>query len=482
MQEDEARKIMTSEYSMRSIILVVFLSVSASFSEAVDQPNIVIMLADDQTWSDSGAYGNDVVQTPHLDRLAAEGMRFTHCFTATAMCAPTRQQLYTGVFPIRNGAFPNHSQVKPGTRSLVHHFQQLGYRVGLSGKKHFGPGESFPFENLTTQGDLAIPKIRKFVTQDKSQPFALVVTSHSPHLPWKEGDASQYDPANVKVPLYLVDSPKTRDALTKYYAEITDFDREVGEVLTVLDKSGQAENTIFIYTSEQGAQFPHGKWTCYDTGLHTALTVRWPARVKAGSMSDAMVQYVDILPTLLDAAGANSTTIDTGRPGAPDGGTGFDGQSFLPVLLGKQDQHHELVYGAHTTRGIINGSWYYPIRSVRTRRYKLIWNLNHKAAFENVLVGGRDNGGYWQEWLELAKTDPHARKMVDSYQHRPEFELYDLKNDPYELENLAGIAEQAGRVQTLKGHLDAWMRQQGDLGNETELTAKPHRTQTKPEE
>jgi arylsulfatase A-like enzyme len=467
---------------MRSKVLIFILSLFGTFCEAADRPNIVIMLADDQTWSDSGAYGNDVVKTPNLDRLSAEGMRFTNCFTATAMCAPTRQQLYTGVFPIRNGAFPNHSEVKPGTRSMVHHFGELGYRVGLSGKKHFGPEESFPFENLTMQGDLNIPKIRRFVARDKAQPFALVVTSHSPHLPWKEGDPSQYDPAKVKVPPYLVDSPKTRQALTKYYAEITDFDREVGEVLSVLDKADQVDNTIFVYTSEQGAQFPHGKWTCYDTGLHTALIIRWPQRVKAGSTSDALVQYVDILPTLLEAVGVDPTTIDTGRPGAPDGGTGFDGRSFLPVLLGTKDQHDDLVYGVHTTRGIINGSWYYPIRSIRTRRYKLIWNLHYDAAFENVLVGGRDNGGYWQEWLELAKTNPHAKQMVEGYQHRPEFEFYDLANDPYELDNLADSEEQADRIKELKSQLDAWMKQQGDRGNETELTAKPHPTQTKPGE
>ena len=116
--------------------------------KAGGRPDIVLVLADDQTWSDSGCYGNRQVRTPNIDRLAAEGMRFTRAFTATAMCAPTRQQLYTGLFPVRNGAYPNHSKVKPGTRSIVHFLRKLGYRVGLSGKKHFGPPDSFPFENV----------------------------------------------------------------------------------------------------------------------------------------------------------------------------------------------------------------------------------------------------------------------------------------------------------------------------------------------
>jgi len=447
-----------------------------------ESPNVVIVIADDQTWNHSGCYGNPDVKTPHIDQLASAGMRFTHCFTATAMCAPTRQQLYTGVFPVRNGAYPNHSRVKPGTKSVVHHFRKLGYRVGLSGKKHFGPPDSFPFENLTTQGDLNIPKIREFIRRDAEQPFFLVVTSHSPHLPWKEGDAAQYEADKLTVPPYLVDVPETRQALTEYYAEITDFDREVGDVMRVVDRNGHRDDTIFIYTSEQGAQFPHGKWTCYDVGLRTALIVRWPGHIEAGSVASAMVQYVDILPTLLDAAGVDPKTIDTGLPGAPGGGDGFDGYSFLPVLLGGRQEHREYVFGAHTTRGIIRGTWIYPIRSIRSRNDKLIWNLNHKARFQNVLTTSKSRGYYWTAWKQAADNgNQKAVKLVEMYQQRPEFELYDLENDPYELNNLAEIPEYAQRLSQLKAELDAWMQQQGDRGIVTEDAAQPHRTQQKPE-
>ena len=111
-------------------------------------PNVVMIIADDQTWTDAGCYGNQIVKTPNIDLLASEGLRFDRAFTATAMCAPTRQQLYTGIFPVRNGAFPNHSKVKAGTKSLVHYYQEAGYSVGLCGKRHFGPPESFPFETV----------------------------------------------------------------------------------------------------------------------------------------------------------------------------------------------------------------------------------------------------------------------------------------------------------------------------------------------
>lgn len=464
---------------MRALVAVLLLSISLpAFAE---RPNVVIVMADDQTWDAAGCYGNPDLDTPHIDELASEGMRFTHCFTATAMCAPTRQQLYTGVFPVRNGAYPNHSRVKSGTKSIVHHFRTLGYRVGLSGKKHFGPPDSFPFENLTTQGDLSLPKIREFITRDDSQPFVLVVTSHSPHLPWKAGDASRYDADQLTLPPYLLDVPETREALTRYYAEITDFDRELGEVVAAVDENGHTDDTIFLYTSEQGAQFPHCKWTCYDTGIRTALAVRWPGRVAPGSVSSAMVQYVDILPTLLDAAGADARKIDTGLPGAPDGGRGFDGNSFLPVLLGKQAEHRSEVFGVHTTRGIIRGTWIYPIRSVRTRNHKLIWNLNHEQPFQNVLTANDGRSEYWNAWKRAAKNgNAKAGKLVEMYVHRPEFEFYDLRTDPYELTNLADDPAYADEIATLKPELEAWMEQQGDEGIATEDAAKPHRTQQKP--
>ena len=420
------------------------------------RPNILIIMADDQTWRDSGCYGNHEVNTPNIDRLAVEGMRFTHAFTATAMCAPTRQQLYTGIFPVRNGAYPNHSVVYPGTKSVVHYLRDLGYRVGLAGKTHFGPRESFPFERISGNSQ-NVKAIDAFITRDKKQPFCLLVTSNSPHRPWEEGDASAYDPDALTVPAHLVDTPETRSALARYYAEVTDFDREVGECMRLVRRSGQEDNTLFIYTSEQGAQFPHCKWTCYDLGLRTAFIARWPGRIKPGSVTDAMVQYVDVTPTLVDAAG--------GRPI-----NGLDGRSFLPVLIGESSTHNEVVYGVHTTRGIIAGSECYPIRSIRTRTHKYVVNLNADSTFHNILIE-RDAENYWGSWVAKAKTDPHAAKLVSMYQHRPPEEFYDIVKDPYELNNLAGDPQHRSMMDSLRKRLEMWMKEQGDMGVETEMQA-----------
>ncbi len=438
----------------QSAIILCLLLLAVTRTGNAKQPNVVLVIADDQSWFDAGCYGSQIVKTPNIDKLAREGMRFDRAFTATAMCAPTRQQLYTGLFPVRNGAFPNHSKVKPGTKSLVHYFQDAGYSVGLCGKKHFGPTESFPFKTVPKQ------QLKQFIEQ--SSPFVLVYASNSPHLPWNDGDPSAYDPESFELPPHLHDNAETRAALRKYYAEITDFDRELGELDGLIDAAGKVDDTIFIYTSEQGAQFPFGKWTCYEVGLHVGLVMRWPAGIEAGTASSAMVQYVDIVPTLLDLCGIEKPK-------------GLDGNSFVEVVQGKTDVHNQYVFGVHTTRGIILGTESYPVRSVRSERYKLIRNLNHELEFQNVLTAG-DGSSYWSSWVRDAANDDTAAELVGRYLKRPAMEFYDLERDPFELNNLAENPTYRKEIRKMDGVLKAWMKQQGDRGHETEMTVKPHRT------
>lgn len=449
---------------MVRLLLSLFVVAAPGLLRAADKttssrPNIVIVIADDMAWHDCGPYGSKTVRTPNIDRLAKQGLTFRQAFTATAMCSPTRQQLYTGLFPVRNGAYPNHSRVKPGTKSLVHHLGALGYRVALSGKKHIGPRKSFPFE----------PGTEQFVTRDARQPFCLVVASNHPHAPWNAGPRD-YDPAKLKLPPYLADNAETRASLAAYYSEVTAFDGVVGKWMSVIDKAGLAGDTIFIVTSEQGPQFPGGKWTCYDLGLRTAFIVRWPGKVKPGTSTDAMIQYVDVVPTLVEIAGGNPQKIDTGRGGAPGGGNGFDGTSFRNVLIGKKQTHNEFVFGVHTTKGIISGKPY-PIRSIRGTRYKYIRNLTPDATFQNI-VTENDRQGFWKAWRRDAKDNPHVAALVKRYQHRPAEEFYDVVADPLEMHNLAGDPKYRATMDRMKAKLDAWMKQQGDEGVATELAVK----------
>ncbi len=449
-------------HTLSTVAFAIFLAASLGQAEAVKQPNILIVIADDLNKDSVGIYGNKDVKTPNIDRLASQGMRFNLAYTSTAMCAPTRQQMYTGLYPVRSGAYPNHSKVKPGTKSLVHYLKALGYRVGLSGKRHFGPPSSFPFEQVSQKVDAKA--IREFVARDEKQPFCLLVTSNSPHVPWSAGDASQYDPGKLTIPPYWVDTPEMRESLTRYYAEITDLDREVGECMKILRETKQEDNTAMIFTTEQGAQYPGCKWTCYENGLNVGFIVRWSGQVKPGSVSDAMIHYVDVAPTLVEMAGGEAIK-------------GLDGRSFLGVLRGKTKRHNSVTYGVHTQMNAIGSPpTGYAVRSIRAGKWKYIMNLNHKVTFKNALTQN-DKENYWASWVRTAKTDPKAARLVKRYLNRPAEEMYDLSKDPHELNNLAGREKQAKVKARLKQQLQDWMTSQGDLGQATEMAAKRNKKQ-----
>lgn len=431
-------------------------------------PNIMVIMGDDLTFSDLRAYGGTVAKTPNLDRLAAEGICMDNMFTSTAMCAPTRQQIMTGLYPVRNGAYPNHSQVYPTTKSVAHYLQNLGYNTGLIGKKHFGPEKSFPYDFLGGRDgdngkgqDIDLKKAEDYIKKSAGKPYFLMVTSNQTHTPWNRGDASVYPASKIKIPAGFEDTPLTRQSLSKYYAEITYLDSLVGVCLDIVERSGQKDNTIVIFTSEQGNSFPFGKWTCYDKGLQTAFIVRWPNRIKAGSRSPAMTQYVDVVPTLIDMAGGDPLKINTGTKDA-EGYTGFDGKSFQKVLLGQSDHFRDYVFGVHTTRGIINGSEAYAIRSARNNKYLYIHNLNYKNTFSNALI----NTAMFKSW---SAKNPNGRALF--YQQRPEEELYDVQKDPAQLNNLAAQGSLAKEKEALKTALANFMKQQGDQGIPTEMNA-----------
>jgi len=420
------------------------------------KPNMVFIIADDCTFRDIGCYGGQA-KTPNIDKLAKQGMRFTRCFQAAPMCSPTRHNIYTGLYPVKSGAWPNHTLAYPHVKSIVHHLKPLGYRVTQTGKTHINPREVFPFENFGGGKNPDIKYIDRLFaeTAKGGKPFCLFACSNEPHSPWNKGDASAYPPDKVKLPPYIVDTPRMRSDFSNYLAEITYYDSQVGEIVELLGKHGLSENTLLMVVSEQGNGFPFAKWTCYDHGLQSAMIVRWPNKVKAGSVTDAMVEYVDVASTFIDAAG--------GQPVTP-----MDGRSFLPVLRGKADTHKEHVFGIMTTRGIINGTDAYAIRSVRDTRYKLILNLNHKSKFTNACT----KSPAFQSMVAKANAgDKTAKRLVNAYQHRPAVEFFDMEKDPLEMNNLSDHSDYQKHISLLRTKLNAWMKDQGDQGVETELKA-----------
>lgn len=425
-------------------------------AQSTGRPNLVFIIADDCTYRDIGCYGGQA-HTPNIDRLATEGIRMTKCFQAAPMCSPTRHNIYTGLYPVSSGAHPNHTFVKEGTRSIVHYLKPLGYRVALSGKKHINPRKAFPFEYSGRQNNPDMEAIDKLMSESKQNenPFCLFACSNEPHSPWNKGDASRYAADELELPPNWVDTPVIRKHYADYLAEVTYFDDQVGQVLELLDKHGLEDNTLVIVTSEQGSSFPFAKWTLYDAGIQSGMIVRWPGKIQPDSVSDAMVEYVDVCPTFLEAAGA---------PTPPE----LEGASMLPVLLGQTDTHKQYTYAIQTTKGIINWEAPYPIRSIRDSKYKLIWNLAPNNTFRNVCV--RED--YFQSWRDAAaRGDEKAKQLTHKYQHRPEFELYDITEDPNEMNNRAQNPEYETVVEDLKGKLQAWMDRQGDEGLVTERKA-----------
>lgn len=426
------------------------------------KPNVLIIMADDCTHNDLPIYGGRNAKTPHIDRLAKDGLVFNRAYVCEAMCQPCRSELFTGKFPLRNGAAWNHSASKPEITCIAQHLGRLGYRVGLAGKVHVQPAQVFAFESVGGFDPNCVRKptephsteaIQDFMSRDPNEPFCLVVALVEPHVPWVMGDPAQYPPGKLKLPPNLADTSVTREAFSRYLAEISYMDSQVGEILDVLESIGRAKNTLVLFTSEQGAQFPGCKWTNWDTGLHTALVARWPGRVPAGKRTDAIVQYADVAPTLIDLAG--------GDPKAH----GYDGESFLKLLSNPEQPHRPYAYGIHNN---VPEGPPYPIRSITDGEYRYIRNLIPDDIYiEKHLMGlrgrGTLNNPYWGTWM-FDTNNRRTERLVKRYMKRPAEELYHTASDPYEMKNLADDPKYAEIKQELRRELDRWMKTQGDPG------------------
>lgn len=425
------------------------------------KPNIVFILADDCSYWDIGAYGSKDAITPNIDQLAKDGMKFNKCYQAAPMCSPTRHNLYTGLYPVKTGAYPNHTMVKEGTKSVVQYLKPLGYRVALAGKRHIQPESIFSFEYLTDGNKVdEYPKIDAFVKDAKSkeEPFCLFFCSKEPHTPWDKGDATLFPPDNLTLPPFFVDTQETRENFSNYLAEINYLDWQVGQVLDIIENNGLKENTLVIFASEQGNSFPFAKWTCYDVGVRSAFIARWPGKIESNSISEVLIEYTDVLPTFIEAAGGVQVE-------------SLDGESLINVMKGEMESHKEYAYSLQTTRGINNGSDHYGIRSVVSNQYRYILNISPEVPFKNNIT---ERETWWKEWEKVAETDELAAKIVKNYQYRPKAELYDVVNDPYNMNNLAEGEEYREIVKMLHGKLLAWMEDCGDRGQETEMEALQH--------
>jgi N-sulfoglucosamine sulfohydrolase len=425
-----------------------------AFAAEPARPSIVVFLADDLGWAECSPYGGREIPTPNMARVAADGMTFTHAFVASPSCAPSRAALLTGLDPMRNGAMLNHARPRDGVKTWPAYFRDLGYEVVSFGKTaHYAQVTGYGFDHASHykyhEDDCVEAAVGWLSRRESDRPLCLLVGTNWPHVPWpRAGERSART-----LPPNLVDTPATRRAWARYAAAVARADRDLGMVYDAA-RERLGPDALFVFSGDHGAQFPFGKWNGYDAGIRTPLIVAWPGRVAPGSRSDALVSWIDLLPTCLEAAG--------GEPPA-----GISGRSFLDVALGKRADHRDAVFVTHSGDGEMNR---YPLRAVRDRRWKYIRNLDPDAEHHTHIdrANPADGRSYWDSWVEAAAADPAARAAVDRYLRRPAEELYDLDADPWELSNLAADPSRAEILAKLRADLDAWMKAQGDEGPATE--------------
>lgn len=423
---------------------------SQSFAEGIQrQPDIVVYLADDLSARDLPLHGGTNIQTPSISKLAADGMTFNRAFVASPSCAVSRAALLTGLMPARNGAEENHSYPREGVLRLPQVLNEMGFQTAAFGKvANLSSAKDYHFDTFDLKRDIADLQstVKEFLENRTDQrPLALFVGVSDPHVPWSSD--STVDPETISLPPTLLNTPRTRYQRSRYLQEVKNLDAYLGELRALTDQH-LSRDQLFVFSSDHGAQFPFGKWTLYDEGIHVPLIIARAGKIEPGSRTDAMVSWVDILPTLIDTCGGD----------VPEN---LDGRSFSSVLKDASASHRRQIFTTHSGDQKMN---VYLSRSIRTDQYKLIWNPHPDFAFTSHidLLLRETSGDYFKQWTTLARTDEHAAKVVESYYSRPEFELYDLQDDPYEQTNLAYNPELAEARQAMLGDLKIWIAGQGD--------------------
>jgi len=444
---------------------LIFAAVTTIFSSlAADhtaKPNIVFCLADDWAWPHAGAYGDGIVKTPNFDRVAREGFLFTHAFSAAPSCTPSRAAMLTGQAPHRlaeggnlHGFLPAKFPVYPDL------LENAGYAVGFTGKG-WGPGNFKAGGRTRNPAGPTFPSFTQFLkTVPVSKPFCFWFGSKDPHRPYEKGAGVKagMNPAAVRVPPYLPDTPEIRSDILDYYTEVQQFDRDVGELLQALDESGRATNTLVVISGDNGWPFPRGKANLYDAGTRQPFAIRWPAKFNNGKTIDAFVNLADLAPTFLEAAGLKPPPEMTG-------------QSLLPLLAGKTQRGRDAVFVERERHANVRaGDLSYPARAIRTKDFLYIrnfrpdrWPAGDPEKWKAVGPFGDCDGSPSKDFLLAHRDDAPFQKYFQlAFAKRPAEELYDLAKDPHQIENLADDKNYAAAKKKLQKRLDDWLKETAD--------------------
>jgi len=407
-------------------------------------PNIVWILAED-ICPDLSCYGTPAVKTPNLDRLAAQGVRFTGAFTTAPVCSAARSAMMTGMYQTSIGAHQHDTMVRkplpPGVKPITHFLKEAGYLTALGcgyGKKtHL----NFTCDQLFDAQD--------WKDRQSDQPFFAQITLGVTHRAFRRDPNHPVDPAKVSIPPYYPDTPLVRRDWADYLESIQIMDREVGQILQRLDEEGIADNTVVIFIGDHGRCHVRGKEFLYDGGIHIPLIIRWPNHLKPGTVNDDLVSSIDISAEILNIAGVPVPAH-------------MEGRAFLPSNSTKRDY----IVSARDRCG----STYDRMRCIRTKDYKYIRNFFPQLPYV-VMSNNYKRMRYPIQTLmqvmyaEGTLTPEQSQFMAPV---KPSEELYDLKNDPHELHNLANDPKHQKVLIEQRARLESWIKNTGDKGAEPE--------------
>ncbi|MBY5958726.1 sulfatase [Membranicola marinus] len=436
---------------MRFIPLFFFFVTSyVTGQTSLDLPNIVLIIADDIGWNDVGCYGNEVVKTPNMDRIAREGMRFDNAYLTTSSCSPSRTSIISGRYPHNTGAAELHTPLPPEVGIFPEKLQEAGYFTGQAGKWHMGNAPRRGFDVIYDGRDDLGPGGEKMwvpllQNRPKDQPFFLWLAATDAHRGWGPNMfEGQHHPEDVQVPPFLVDSLGTRMDLAKYYDEIMRFDYYIGEVERELKVQGVADQTLIMIISDNGRPFPRCKTRLYDSGVKTPLIVKWPHGMNGkGQTSGSLVSVIDIGATLLEVAGAPPLK-------------SMQGQSFLKLFNAPNMPFRNYIFSEH--------NWHDHEaleRMVRTRDYLYILNL--RPNLPNQGPADSNNSPSFVELKDKRTKHQLTAAQVDVFlSPRPREELFDCQRDPLQLINIVADPAMDTKLSELRKIMMLWMEQTGD--------------------
>jgi N-sulfoglucosamine sulfohydrolase len=485
--------------------LTTFICIIVGFvsSSSAKQPNIVLFVTDDQS-PIAGCYGSDLIKTPHLDQLAEEGTRFTHAFATTASCSASRSVILTGIHNHANGQYGHTHHfhkfeifAKCAAISLPNQLRGLGYRTAQIGKLHVAPEKVYQFDQYIASGHghnspAWVEKCKPLFDEKSDKPFFLYFATNDPHRSQRKDQTAPeklkpnlfgnplvgktypgtketvYDPAEVIVPDFLPDTMECRREIAQYYQSCTRTDIALGRLVAALKEAKKYDNTMIIFTADHGMAFPGAKTTVYEAGLHVPFIVRMPGQEKQGVVCNAMISHTDITPTILDAAGGLNAAKQApkkllpveklGKGENPGGGIKkYHGRSWLSLLEMENVQGWDEIFGSHTFHEI---QMYYPMRTVRGRQFKLIWNIASPLPYP--FASDLWAASSWQAQYQQGKQAMYGNRSVESYIQRPEFELYNIENDPSESKNLANDPAYSEQLEEQKQRLKILQKQTND--------------------